>query len=69
MQSSRSSGTGYAPDGEAAADGAPIDGPARAHLLEVARAGLLCNEARLHREDGHGGSSATPRKARCSRSP
>ena len=39
------SGTGYAPEGEVA-------GATRDKLLPVALAGLLCNEARLHHQDG-----------------
>ena len=44
-------GVGYAPEGAVLKDGEPAVGEARDTLIELARAGLLCNEASLARND------------------
>jgi magnesium-transporting ATPase (P-type) len=43
-------GAGYAPHGALLADGVEIDPAARADLMLLARAALLCNDAELHAE-------------------
>jgi len=53
----RVSGTGYAPDGsfhraDAEGDGEDLQAEESPGLIALARAGLLCNEARLRHEDG-----------------
>jgi magnesium-transporting ATPase (P-type) len=45
-------GAGYAPEGEILRDGAPVDAAAVSGLAELARAGLLCNDAALAHADG-----------------
>lgn len=45
-------GSGYAPEGEFRCDGSEIDPAGYPVLLETLKAGLLCNDARLVREDG-----------------
>lgn len=44
-------GSGYAPEGEFLREGGEIDPAAHPVLLETLKAGLLCNDARLVRED------------------
>jgi magnesium-transporting ATPase (P-type) len=46
------SGVGYAPHGGFAAAGVEVDPGEHADLVELARAGLLCNDARLRHRDG-----------------
>jgi magnesium-transporting ATPase (P-type) len=46
------SGSGYAPDGGFSRDGAALDVATEPVLMELVRAGLLCNDAELHRADG-----------------
>ncbi len=43
-------GVGYAPHGELRLDGRPVDPLAQDDLLDLLRAGLLCNDARLERD-------------------
>jgi magnesium-transporting ATPase (P-type) len=45
-------GAGYAPQGGFLAGGEPLDPAQHRPLLELARAGLLCNEAALREQDG-----------------
>jgi magnesium-transporting ATPase (P-type) len=45
-------GAGYAPHGAFTSDGTEIDPAGEPELLELARAALLCNDARLHNRDG-----------------
>jgi magnesium-transporting ATPase (P-type) len=47
------SGAGYAPHGGFSRDVAEVEAAGRPDLLELARAGLLCNDAVLSRSDGH----------------
>jgi magnesium-transporting ATPase (P-type) len=46
------SGAGYAPEGEIVRDGAAVDPASEPGLVELARAGLLCNDAELRHRDG-----------------
>jgi hypothetical protein len=46
------SGAGYAPQGGFARNGAEVEPASRPDLLELARAGLLCNDAVLTRSNG-----------------
>jgi potassium/sodium efflux P-type ATPase len=46
------SGTGYDPHGGYSSEGREVAAADDAILVEVLRAGLLCNDARLHRSDG-----------------
>ncbi len=46
------SGAGYAPEGEILHDGAAVDPASEPGLVELARAGLLCNDAELRHRDG-----------------
>jgi magnesium-transporting ATPase (P-type) len=46
------SGAGYAPEGEISRGGARIDPAADRCMVELARAGLLCNDAELRHRDG-----------------
>ncbi len=47
------SGSGYAPNGGFARDGREVDMAEHAHVQDLLRAGLLCNDAALHEKDGH----------------
>ncbi|MBU1775359.1 MAG: HAD-IC family P-type ATPase, partial [Gammaproteobacteria bacterium] len=45
-------GSGYAPHGGFSLDGKPVDLAAYPHVLDLLRAGLLCNDAQLHESEG-----------------
>jgi magnesium-transporting ATPase (P-type) len=45
-------GAGYAPEGEIRREGTAVDASGDAGLAELARAGLLCNDAELRHRDG-----------------
>ncbi|MCF4166780.1 HAD-IC family P-type ATPase [Zavarzinia compransoris] len=46
-------GSGYAPEGQLTSNEAMDDAEALAAVLPLIRAGVLCNDARLHAVDGH----------------
>ena len=54
------SGVGYAPQGGFSLDARAIDVGAHAALIDIARAGLLCNDAALEQRDGRWRLSGDP---------
>ncbi len=53
-------GSGYAPEGEILAGGAPADPDSSPALAECLRAGLLCNDSRLVQQEGRWGIEGDP---------
>ncbi|MDX1606741.1 MAG: HAD-IC family P-type ATPase, partial [Candidatus Competibacterales bacterium] len=59
----RVGGSGYDPHGGFERSGRPVEPEAEADLVELIRAGLLCNDATLSREDGQLRLSGDPMEA------
>jgi len=53
-------GSGYVPEGEILAGGAPADPSSAPALQECLRAGLLCNDSRLQQKEGRWGIEGDP---------
>ncbi len=56
-------GTGYAPEGELAAEGQPTDPAANPVLQAILDAAMLCNDAEIRERDGHWQAAGDPMEA------